>query len=51
MISENLASSTFIVNDINEREFMVEVSDLSEYFESDTAIIKYDNLDRVTSHA
>ena len=47
MISENLASSTFIVNDINEREFMVKVSDLSEYFESDTAIIKYDNLDRV----
>lgn len=43
--TSNLASSTFIVNDINDREFMVKVSDLSEYFESDTAIIKYSDLD------
>ncbi|HBV22428.1 MAG TPA: HAMP domain-containing histidine kinase [Jeotgalicoccus sp.] len=43
--TSNLSSSTFIVNDINEREFMVKVSDLSEFFESDTAIIKYNDLD------
>jgi len=41
IITSDLTSSTFIVNDINEREFMVKVSDLSEFFESDTAIIKY----------
>ncbi|CAD2073631.1 sensor protein SrrB [Jeotgalicoccus coquinae] len=43
--TSNLQSSTFIVHDINDREFMVKVSDLSEYFESDTAIIKYSDLD------
>lgn len=45
IITSDLTSSTFIVNDINEREFMVKVSDLSEFFESDTAIIKYSDLD------
>src|SRR5699024_11856966 len=45
IITSDLTSSTFIVNDINEREFMVKVSDLSELFESDTAIIKYSDLD------
>lgn len=45
MTKSNLSSSTFIVHDINDREFMVKVSDLSEYFESDTAIIKYSDLD------
>lgn len=45
IITSDLTSSTFIVNDINEREFMVKVSDLSEFFDSDTAIIKYSDLD------
>ena len=45
IITSDLTSSTFIVNDINEREFMVKVSDLSEFFESDTAVIKYSDLD------
>lgn len=47
IFSADLTSSTFIVNDINDREFMVKVSDLSQYFESDTAIIKYSDLDQL----
>lgn len=47
IITSELSSSTFIVHDINDREFMVKVSDLSEYFDSDTAIIKYSDLDQL----
>lgn len=47
IITSELSSSTFIVHDINDREFMVKVSDLSEYFDSDTAIIKYNDLDQL----
>lgn len=45
IITAEIKSSTFIINDINEREYMVKVSDLSEFFESDTAIIKFSDLD------
>lgn len=47
IVTSELSSSTFIVHDINDREFMVKISDLSEYFDSDTAIIKYSDLDQL----
>ena len=45
IINSDSAESTFIFRDEDNHEFMVKVSDLSPYFNEDTAIIMYSDLD------
>lgn len=39
--------NTFILEDIYDHDYMVKVSNLSDYFESDTALIKYRDLEDI----
>ena len=45
ILNADNAVSTFIFNDAENREYMVKVHNLSDYFEKDTAVIMYSNLD------
>ena len=45
ILNADKAVSTFIFNDAEKREYMVKVHNLSDYFEKDTAVIMYSNLD------
>ena len=45
ILNADKAVSTFIFNDAENREYMVKVHNLSDYFEKDTAVIMYSNLD------